>query len=64
MLLADALTRLADALMQQAPPVVNITTPPVTVVIPPAPQEETGNETMEIERNPDGTIARVRKVKD
>ena len=63
-LLADALTRLADALMQQAPPVVNITTPPVTVVIPPAPQEETGNETMEIERNPDGTIARVRKVKD
>ena len=45
---------------EQPAPVVNITTPPVTVNLPP---EKESDETLKIERNPDGTISQVRKVR-
>jgi len=48
---------------QQAPPVINVNIPPNAIRVEISEPPE-ASETMEIERNPDGTIARVRKVKD
>ena len=45
---------------EQPTPIVNITVPPVTVNLPP---EKESDETLKIERNPDGTISQVRKVR-
>ena len=48
---------------QQAPPVVHVNIPPNAIRVEISEPPE-ASETMEIQRNPDGTIARIRKVKD
>lgn len=48
---------------QQAPPVVNVNIPPNAIRVEISEPPEV-SETMEIQRNPDGTIARIRKVKE
>ena len=48
---------------QQAPPVVHVNIPPNAIRVEISEPPE-ASETMEIHRNPDGTIARIRKVKE
>ena len=48
---------------QQAPPIINVNIPPNAIRVEISEPSE-ASETMEIQRNPDGTIARIRKVKD